>query len=224
MILIGAGSAVELRHCLDKPFQPQSDPPPTPTPRHTHTHRYTRTHSHFFACETTWMPMRGVGLRTDWEGSQEKTAVPRVYTPTPPWTQDPPHTHTPPPPTPTFRSISYRPGKFTLSCFWVWQQQLSCVWRAQQQRPANAQGGFSFFAVDLGLALHTSRRPASVRHGAPHCKESTTSSLGCGYLKLFNLYGLFGVGFGCVLVPFQKGDIMAWGHLSLIFYPFQRCA
>lgn len=113
MILIGAGSAVELRHCLDKPFQPQSDPPPPPD-----IHRYTRIHSHFFACETTWMPVRGVGLRTGQEGSQAKTAVPRVYTPTPPWTQDPPHTHThTSTPTPTFHSISYNPGKFTLLCF-----------------------------------------------------------------------------------------------------------
>lgn len=114
-------------------------------------------HSHFFACETAWMPVRGVGLRTDQEGSQEKTAVPRVYILHPSM-----NTRSPSPP--SFPSISYR-----LSCIWVWQQQPSCMWRAQQQRPANAQGGFSFFAVDLGLAVHTSRRPASVRHGAPHC-------------------------------------------------------
>lgn len=136
-------------------------------------------HSHFFACETPWMSVRGVGLRTDGEGSQEKTAVPRVYTSTPPRTQHPPLP-------PSFPSISYRPGRFTVSCIWVWQQQPSCVWRAQQQRPANSQGGFSFFAVDLGLALHTSRRPASVRHGAPHCWGSATLTR-----KVFFLFAFF---------------------------------
>lgn len=39
-------------------------------------------YSHFFACEVAWMPVQGVGLKTDWEMSQEETAVPRVYTST----------------------------------------------------------------------------------------------------------------------------------------------
>lgn len=75
LILIGAGSngAASL---LGQTFSASEWTPPL--------------HSHFFACEMAWMPVRGVGLRTDWEGSQEKTAVPRVYTCTPPWTQDPP--------------------------------------------------------------------------------------------------------------------------------------
>ncbi len=46
-------------------------------------------HSLFFACEAAWMPVQGVGLKTDWEGSQEETAVPRVYTSTPAWTHVP---------------------------------------------------------------------------------------------------------------------------------------
>lgn len=41
LILIGAGSAMELRHCLDKPFQPQSDPPPSPKHTQIHTHTFT---------------------------------------------------------------------------------------------------------------------------------------------------------------------------------------
>lgn len=65
---------------------------------------------------------------------------------------------------------------------------------------ANAQGGLSFFAVDLGLVLHTGRGPASVRHGAPHCLKSKLTrkgfyfptlyreSLVCGYI---NVCGLF---------------------------------
>lgn len=70
-------------------------------------------------------------------------------------------------------SISYRPDEFTVSCISVWQQQPSCVWRLQQAAVCWHPGGFSFFAVDLGLALHTLRGPANVRHGAPHRREST---------------------------------------------------
>lgn len=44
---------------------------------------------------------------------------------------------------------------------------------SNKQRSADTRGGFSFFAVDLGLALHTLRGPANVRHGAPHRREST---------------------------------------------------
>lgn len=75
------------------------------------------------------------------------------------------NTTPPPPPPPSFPSqaFSYRADKFTVSCIWVWQQQPSCVWRAQQRRSADTRGGFSVFAVDLGLALRTRRGPANVR-------------------------------------------------------------
>lgn len=130
---------MELRHRSEKPFLASMWTPPPAT----------------FTLLCMWGGMRclcGVwAWRQTGKGAKRKRQCPG-------YTLPPLHEHKTPSSSSSsypLPSISYRPDKFMASCIWVWQQQPSRVWRAQQQRSADTRCGFSFFAVDLGLALHT---------------------------------------------------------------------